>query len=78
MPTILRIGAYRFFFYAGDGEEPEHVHIERGNNIAKFWLSPVRLERSGGFNRSEILRIHQIVEQNRERLLEAWHDYFKG
>jgi hypothetical protein len=29
MPTVLRIGQYRFFFYAGDGNEPPHVHIER-------------------------------------------------
>lgn len=29
MPTVLRSGPYRFFFYAGDRDEPPHVHIER-------------------------------------------------
>lgn len=29
MPTIVRIGPYRFFFYASDREEPMHVHVER-------------------------------------------------
>ena len=29
MPTILREGPYRFFFYASDREEPLHVHVER-------------------------------------------------
>ncbi len=38
MPTVLRNGPYRFFFYAGDRDEPPHIHIERDNNIAKFWL----------------------------------------
>jgi hypothetical protein len=49
MPTVLRIGPYRLFFYAGDRDEPEHVHVERDDRVAKFWLDPVRLQRSGGF-----------------------------
>ena len=28
MPTVLRVGPYRFFFYASDRAEPMHVHIE--------------------------------------------------
>ena len=43
MPTILRQGPYRFFFYAGDRDEPVHVHVERDDSIAKFWLDPLRL-----------------------------------
>ncbi|MEJ2746591.1 MAG: DUF4160 domain-containing protein [Anaerolineae bacterium] len=62
MPTSLRIGPYRFFFYFSDSVEPSHVHIKRERFIAKFWLSPVRLQRSGGFNRSEINQIQKLVE----------------
>jgi len=47
MPTILREGPYRFFFYAGDSDEPPHVHVERDDKIAKFFLVPVRLQSSG-------------------------------
>lgn len=43
MPTIFRAGPYRVFFYAGDHGEPVHVHVERDDKIAKFWLEPVRL-----------------------------------
>ncbi len=43
MPTILRVGPYRFSFYAGDQDEPEHIHVSRDNLVAKFWLDPVRL-----------------------------------
>lgn len=25
----LKNGPYRFFFYASDGNEPHHVHVER-------------------------------------------------
>ena len=47
MPTLLRGGPFRFFFYLGDRGEPPHVHVQRDNHIAKFWLNPVTLERSG-------------------------------
>ena len=51
MPTIKKVGPYRIFFFSGVGDEPEHIHVERDDNIAKFWLDPVRLEASGGFRR---------------------------
>ena len=76
MPTVLREGPYRFFFYASDRTEPEHVHVERDDRAAKFWIDPVRLHRSGGMRRSEIRRIARIIEENQTVLLEAWHEYF--
>ena len=76
MPTVLRIGPYRFFFYASDGNEPPHIHVERDEDTSKFWLNPVRLQRSGGFSRSEIQRIQRLVERNREHFLRSWHAYF--
>jgi hypothetical protein len=76
MATVLKSGPYRFFFYAGDRDEPPHVHVERDDKVAKFWLDPVRLRISGGFNRVEIGRIQKLVAQRRARLAEAWYDYF--
>ncbi|GJL56502.1 MAG: hypothetical protein NPIRA02_36340 [Nitrospirales bacterium] len=78
MPTVLRVGAYRFFFYAGDRNKPSHVHVERDEKIAKFWLEPVRLQRSGGFNRVDIKQIQSIVVENQEQLREVWHEYFRN
>jgi len=52
MPTVLRVGPYRFFFYSGGGHEPPHVHVERNASVAKFWLDPVRLARSQGYRRA--------------------------
>ena len=78
MPTVLRDGPYRFFFYAGDQREPKHVHVEREDKVAKFWLEPVRLERAGGFDRAEIIRIQKIIMERQEELREAWDAYFHG
>lgn len=76
MPTILRSGPYRLFFYAGDGDEPPHVHIERDDRIVKFWLDPIRLQSSGGFSRAELARIEKLVSDRRVELREAWNEYF--
>lgn len=78
MPTVLKVGPYRFFFFAGDRDEPPHVHVEREDKIAKFWLSPIRLQRSGGFTRTEIGRIMQVMREHHEQLIGAWNDYFRG
>ena len=76
MPTILTDGPYRFFFFSGDAGEPVHIHIERDDSVAKFWLDPVRLNDSGGFNAVELRRIERLVENHRDQLIEAWHEYF--
>lgn len=78
MPTVLRTGPYRFFFYTGDREEPPHIHIAREDKVAKFWLDPIRLQESGGFSRSEIVRIHRLATEHKDSLLEAWNEYFGG
>ncbi len=76
MPTILRIEAYRFFFYSGDKDEPLHIHVERDNHIAKFWLNSVRLQNSGGFNRKELSKIQMLILKHQKELSEAWNEYF--
>ncbi|WP_421723372.1 DUF4160 domain-containing protein [Bauldia sp.] len=76
MPTVLRLGPYRLFFYSADGGEPPHVHVERDNNVAKFWIDPVRLVTSGGFRRKELREIEQRVGEHEPTLLEAWHGFF--
>jgi len=76
VPTVLRSGPYRLFFYAADRDEPPHVHVERDDRIAKFWLDPIRLQSSGGFSRLELARIEMLVSDHRVELREAWNEYF--
>ena len=76
MPTVLRQGPYRFFFYSGDGAEPPHVHVERDASSAKIWLDPVRLQNSVGFGGTEINRIIRLAGENRDTILQIWESYF--
>ncbi len=72
MPTVLRIGPYRFFFYSNENSEPPHIHVE----VAKYWLEPVQLTSSHGFRSHELTQLRALVIEHRERFLEAWHEYF--
>jgi hypothetical protein len=76
MPTVLRSGPYRFFFYASDRHEAPHVHVERDNDQAKFWLQPIAFQSSAGFRRRELMDIYQLISKHQELLLKGWHDYF--
>ena len=76
MPTVLRVGPYRFFFYAGDKDEPPHVHVERDDSEAKYWLGPPRLQRNIGFTRKELNKIERVIEDNQEELMRCWDEFF--
>lgn len=76
MPTLLRSGPYRFFFYSGDWNEPLHVHVERDAAPAKFWLEPIRFEESVGFRPGELRRIEAMIEVHHAMFVRSWHEYF--
>jgi hypothetical protein len=54
-----------------------HVHVEREDKVAKFWLDPIRLARSGGFSRTVLARIQRRLRKHQEPFVEAWNDYFR-
>lgn len=76
MPTILRLGTYRFYFFSHEPNEPPHVHVDRDDATLKAWLAPVELARNRGFRPREINVILALVDEHRTMLLEAWHEYF--
>jgi hypothetical protein len=76
MPTVLRIGRYRFHFYSNEGQEPPHIHVRADEDEAKFWLAPVQLTGNYGFNGRELSEVGRLVEQHRDALLEAWDEHF--
>ena len=78
MPTVFRSGPYRVFFYAGDRDEPPHIHVERDDDEAKFWLDPIRLESSFGLRSKEITKIQRLVVEYQQELLERWNEFFRG
>ncbi|MEK6770105.1 MAG: DUF4160 domain-containing protein [Pseudomonadota bacterium] len=78
MPTILRIGPHRFFFYSNEQGEPPHIHVQRERFLAKLWLNPVALAGSKRFASHELRTIQKHVEENRKLFLEAWNEHISG
>ena len=76
MPTVLREGGFRFFFFSREGEEPPHIHVEQAERYAKFWLRPVSLASSYGFRSNELSTLLRLVEQHQQKFEEAWHEHF--
>ncbi|MBM4083664.1 MAG: DUF4160 domain-containing protein [Planctomycetes bacterium] len=77
MPTVLRSGPYRFYFYGHDlANEPPHVHVDRDDLSAKFWLDPVGLARNLGFSPSELRKIERTVRAHQPDLLERWYEEY--
>jgi len=76
MPTVLRAGPYRIYFFSHEMTEPPHVHVDREKFSAKFWLQPVSLARNLGFRARELRRVQRMIEEHQVELLEAWHGYF--
>ncbi len=63
MPTVLRVGRYRFCFFSNEGQEPPHIHIKAGDNQAKFWIYQIELASNYGFSAYELNKIE-------------WNEYF--
>ena len=76
MPTVMNVSGFRFFFYSMEGDEPPHIHVERDDCTAKFWLDPVQLAGSRGFRAHELNRMRALVIEHRLAFKEAWNGHF--
>ena len=53
---------YRFYFYSYDCHEPRHIHADRENRSAKFWLDlDVTLATNHGYNRRDMKNLKRII-----------------
>jgi hypothetical protein len=64
------------YYHSHEPNEPPHVHVDRDNQSAKFWLDPVALARNLGFGPVELRRVYRLVAENRSLSLEKWRERF--
>jgi hypothetical protein len=76
VPTLLRSGPYRFYFYSHEPNESPHVHIDRDALSAKFWLHDGAMAANVGFSARELRVLQGLVLEHREQFIEAWHEFF--
>jgi hypothetical protein len=75
MPTVMKIGSYRFHFYSDEGEEPPHIHIETNDGECKFWLDPVRLARNKGVSPRTVRNLEKLFFGNLIFLKEKFNEF---
>ena len=77
MPTVLRVGPFRFHFYSDEGNEPAHVHVRRDDCECKFRLEPVSLASNKGISPNDLRDIERLVFEHNHHLLEKYHEFFQ-
>ena len=76
MPTVLRIEGFRVFFFS-DEHMPSHIHIEKGEGYARIELESIKITDSYNLNSKELKKLRVLVQDNNEKLIKAWNEYFK-
>jgi len=76
MPTVMKLGSYRFHFYSDEGNEPPHIHVETPDGECKFWFDPIRLARNKGVSPQNIRQIERKIFEYRDLLEDKFHEYF--
>jgi hypothetical protein len=76
MPTVLRLRGYRFYFYANEGTEPPHIHVDKAGATAKLWLSPLGWHECHGFSPTQQRAIERMIQQHHAMLMERWNEFF--
>jgi hypothetical protein len=78
MPVVFRHRGFRFF-YSNEGNPPEpiHIHVEKDDIEAKFWLFPeLRLAYNDGHDARTLRELARLVGQNSTLIVRAWHEHF--
>ena len=79
MPTLLRVEGFRVFFFSNfsnEGQEPPHVHVSKGDGVAKLWLAPLQLVYARGLTPAELRRVRELTRDQAPAFLERWHEVF--
>ena len=75
MPTVLRVGSYRFHFYSDKSNEPSHIHVRSPDGECKFWLEPVALANNRGIASQDLREMRRLVYEHQQLLIEKYHEY---
>ncbi|MBK9763059.1 MAG: DUF4160 domain-containing protein [Flavobacteriales bacterium] len=75
--AIQDIDGFRFHFFSKENGEPPHIHVEKGDGSAKWWLTDEpKCVYSVGFKTNEERKIEQLVKLHQNELIKAWHRFF--
>ena len=81
MPTVIFLFGWRYFFYSDEGSEPLHIHCEKGEKEAKFWLDvktrAITLAFAHNMSAKDMRDVKRVIGQYFDELLKAWKNHQK-
>lgn len=80
MPKVFEWNGYKFFFFSNEGTPREtcHIHVRKGEKIAKFFVNPtIILDSSWGFSPAELTMLDDKIEEKKEMIMEKWNEFFR-
>ncbi len=81
MPKVFEWKGCRFHFFSNEGEprEPCHIHVQKGERRAKFWIEPVvALASNYGYSPKELRDFQDQIEKNTVLIKEKWNEHFSA
>jgi fructose-1,6-bisphosphatase len=76
VPTVLLILGWRFYFYANENNEPIHIHVQKADAEAKFWLDTDLFEvrEAFAYNLSQKYKrqVRKIIFEHFDYIIEQW------
>jgi hypothetical protein len=78
MPTVLRVGPYRFHFYSDERGEPAHIHVRTSDGECKFWLDPITLAKNRGLAVQVLRAIERLVYERQDFLRDKYNEYHRS
>ena len=77
MPTVLRVGPYRFHFYSDERAEPAHIHVRSPDGECKFWLDPITLAKNRGLTPHQLREIEKLIFEHQQMLIDKYNEYHR-
>ena len=79
MPNVLEIYGWRLFFYANEGNEPIHIHAQKGDAECKYWIliDEYDIQEAFEYNMKTKDRrdIRKIIFLHFEYICERWNEF---
>ena len=79
MPTVLMILGWRVFFYANERDEPIHVHCQKAECEANYWVDVEGYDFIEAYSYNMSPRdkrdIRKILFAHFDLIVEAWENF---
>lgn len=79
MPVVLRHKGFKYFFFSNEGNprEPLHIHVRKGERIAKIWIDPsISVAESFKVTSKELKEILAVVQNQQDLIRRSWDEHF--